>query len=114
MVHEMRRFNANQLHKSIVDDWVDWVHSATTSGVECWDNNTFLKENVPLAISVRYGKNQRVCQTNTCREEAEHWHRIHKYYGMRSIMFALATHIQYVPLLHQLQGVSTWFSGPFQ
>ena len=38
----MRRFNANQLHKSIVDDWVDWVHSATTSGVECWDNNTFL------------------------------------------------------------------------
>ena len=101
-IHEMRRFDVSQLHKSIVDDWHDWVHPATTSGIEGWDNNMFLKENVPLAISVRYGQNQCVCQNNSQQDEAEHWNRLHQYSRMRSMTIALATHIQCASISQQM------------
>lgn len=82
------------LHDSIEDNWDEWVQEATTSMVDGWQDNTFLKENVPIAIAVRYGQNQPVCQGRHLFEEAEHWNRLHNYRYMRSMTFALATHIQ--------------------
>ncbi|KAF8546139.1 hypothetical protein OG21DRAFT_1528025 [Imleria badia] len=66
------------------------------SGVTGWEDILFLKENVPIAISVRYGQNQPVCKlpAQNRAEEVEHCHRIHMYTHMRAFTFALATHIQ--------------------
>lgn len=97
-VHEMRRSDVSELHRAIEDHWDDWVQTATTSGIAGWNECLFLKENVPIAISVRYGQNQPVCKLTVGErnEEADHWHRIHDYTNMRAMTFALATHIQYV------------------
>ncbi|KAG6369887.1 hypothetical protein JVT61DRAFT_13351 [Boletus reticuloceps] len=100
IVHEMRRRDVEALHEAIEENWDRWVYTATTSGVDGWDGCTFLKENVPMGISVRYGQNQPVCghDEDVRMEEAHHWQRLHKYTHMRMMTFALATHIQSVPV----------------
>lgn len=96
VVHEMRRGDVDKLHESIRDDWDDWVTSATASDVAGWNNSSFLLDNVPITIAVRYGQNQPICQhgVESHQEEAAHWHRLHSYHHMRQITFALATHVQ--------------------
>ena len=94
IIHEMHRQDVHLLHTSMVDEWDDWVRSAITSNATGWRNNAFLQENVPIAISVRYGQNQQVCRTQDRREEADHWQRIHDYSQMHTMTFAIATHIQ--------------------
>lgn len=101
-MHKMKRFNVNQLNDVIVNTWNNWVHSATTSGVEGWYNNTFLKENVTIVIFVQYGFE---CVKKKQSTEIEF--TIHKYSGMRLITFALGTHIQWISISEQLQSVIT-------
>lgn len=93
-VHEMRRTDVEELHEGIEERWDEWVQEATTSMVDGWQDSSFLKENVPITIAVRYGQNQPVCRHEYDMEEANHWQRLHNYRHMRSMTFALATHIQ--------------------
>ena len=79
-MHEMKRFNVNQLNDVIVNTWKNWVHSAITSGVEGWYNNTFLKENVTIVIFVQYGFE---CVKKKQSTEIEF--TIHKYSGIMEV-----------------------------
>lgn len=91
----MRRPDVDALHEGITDHWDDWVQEATTSMIDGWQDDQFLKDNVPIAIAVRYGQNQPVCrEEDHLVEEARHWQRLHNYRHMRSMTFALATHIK--------------------
>jgi hypothetical protein len=95
-LHELRREDVETLHESIEAEWDEWVRRATSSGIPGWSNDAFLLENVPITIVVRYGQNQQVCLENQedRREEGRHWQRLHQYANMRTMTFALATHIQ--------------------
>lgn len=93
----MRRTDVEELHEGIEDHWDTWVQEATApmDNDSDWKDNEFLKENVPITIAVRYGQNQPVCRDEEdMGEEANHWQRLHSYQNMRSMTFALATHIQ--------------------
>lgn len=91
----MRRTDVQALHEGIEDHWEEWVQEATTIEHEAWQEDTFLKENVPITIAVRYGQNQPICREEEGEmEEANHWQRLHNYHHMRSMTFALASNIQ--------------------
>lgn len=92
----MRRGDVQGLHYAIEDTWDAWVQEATTSGIEGWENDTFLQESAPISIAVRYGQNLPACQEDQEQrtEEASHWQRIHTYCHMQTMTLAIETHIQ--------------------
>lgn len=108
------------LHDLIQKEYDSFVTSAREEGGDIWQD-TFLTENVPITISVRYGQNQSICQRGSIDEEEEHWDRIHRYDGIRSMSMALATHIKWVHrvchtkvvlTIHRSVPVSQWEEFP--
>jgi len=86
----MKFIDVQNLHEIIEGQYHDFVRDAPAD----WKDDSFLNDNVPITISVRYGQNQDICGQGTEEEETYHWHRLHQYRHIRTMAIALATHIE--------------------
>ncbi|KIL55667.1 hypothetical protein M378DRAFT_17747 [Amanita muscaria Koide BX008] len=91
-----------QLDNRITSLYHDWVNDAPREYIE--DN--FFRTRVPIAITSRFGQNQRLAQSQEEEEEeTSNWKRDRDYKRIRYITFAAATHIRaravlaWIPLL---------------
>lgn len=71
-------------------DWVQWVRDAPPS----WKDDGFLQENLPVAITKRYGQNQKIAVVQAEEQERNNWNADRDFSNLRIVAFSLASHIQ--------------------
>ena len=85
------------LDLEIINSYHSWLDDAPRDYIE--DN--FFKSRVPIAITSRFGQNQRLAESPRDREEELfNWARDRDYSRIRYVTLALATHIRYFTFLH--------------
>jgi hypothetical protein len=100
------------LDMAIVNNYHDWVRNAPRDYI----HDNFFQSRVPVAITSRFGQNQRLAETVQYRaEERTNWSRDRDYSRIRYITLALATHIRYFIFVNKLPfSCSLFFSArPF-
>lgn len=85
-LHEARRLN-----DKMREDWDSWVRNAPDS----WKDDGFIVENVPVALTMRYGQNQKL-EIDEARDiERENWDRDRDMEHIRLLAVSIAHHILY-------------------
>ncbi|KAF8432920.1 hypothetical protein L210DRAFT_3650025 [Boletus edulis BED1] len=80
------------LHAQLRDSWPAWVQRAPDS----WKTDSFLINNSPVALTVRYGQNQPIYSASDDMLRAairQSWERDHDLTHVRSLSFSIAHHL---------------------
>lgn len=72
--------------------WDRWVMNAPPS----WKEDGFLQENVPVAITKRYGQNQKIAVPQADEQERNNWNSDRDFTHLRTVAFSIASHLQHV------------------
>ncbi|KAI5995892.1 hypothetical protein EDD15DRAFT_2195367 [Pisolithus albus] len=92
----LRLPDLRRLHQGFRTSWHAWVAAAPHS----WKQDTFLTQNSPVGITLRYGQNQPVMVTRSLDADRLNWDRDRNYSNIRQVSFSLATHISYLDVHH--------------
>ncbi|KAG2063879.1 hypothetical protein BDR04DRAFT_1163227 [Suillus decipiens] len=73
-------------------NWNDWVAQAPPE----WKEDSFLANNAPVGVTIRYGQNQALLVHGALDDERRNWDDDRNYTYIRQFTFSLATHISYL------------------
>ncbi|KAI9456721.1 hypothetical protein HD554DRAFT_2177974 [Boletus coccyginus] len=83
---------ARRLDEKMKTLWRDWVHAAPAS----WKQDRFIKDNVPITVSMVYGQNQEILSNpNDAEDEGNVWEMDHDYSEIRQFTFSTASLLRY-------------------
>ncbi|KAF8833578.1 hypothetical protein BDN67DRAFT_985937, partial [Paxillus ammoniavirescens] len=80
------------VNRCFLNNWNAWVDRAP----ESWREDKFLTGNSPVAITIRYGQDQRLLNANATAQERQNWENDRDYRYIRQFTFSLATNISYI------------------
>lgn len=73
-------------------EWHHWVQNAPNS----WKDDGFITENVPVALTMRYGQNQMLDTDTAADWERNNWNRDRDLQHIRTLSLSIAHHILFV------------------
>ncbi|KAG6369061.1 hypothetical protein JVT61DRAFT_1888 [Boletus reticuloceps] len=89
---DLRILDLQRVHERFVDHWDEWVARAPAS----WKTDRFLLDNMPVAVTMRYGQNQPILIPNQATPERQTWKRDHRYDHIKHFTFSVASHIGFI------------------